>query len=108
VPWWGWLVASLGTASVAIFAMRQHIRYALRVTKALATDPRLPRGVRWGLKAALAIKMVPVPDLGIDEVMLLVIGILLVTVYRPTLRAILAESRTAPANDDGVAGGGAG
>jgi hypothetical protein len=39
---------------------------------------------------------VPFPDFGIDEIILLVIGVLLVTVYRPTLRAILDESRATP------------
>ena len=40
---------------------------------------------------ALAIKTVPVPDFGIDEVLLLAIGLLLVTVYRSTMREILAD-----------------
>jgi hypothetical protein len=96
VPWWGWLLLSLGLIGIMVLAARRQVRYLLRVTKALATDKRLPKPLRWGLKVALAIKMVPVPDLGIDEVILLLIGVLLVTVYRPTLHAILSESRTAP------------
>ena len=48
--------------------------------------------LRWALRVALAIKAVPVPDLDIDEVLLLVVAVLLLTVYRATLRAILAES----------------
>jgi len=95
VPWWGWLLGSLGVIGLVVFALRRRIGYLLRVTKALATDQRLPRPLRWGLRVALAIKTVPVPDLGIDEVILLVIGVLLVTVYRPTLREIMAESRAA-------------
>ena len=79
-----------------VLAGLRQVKYLLRVTKALATDERLPRLLRWGLKVALAIKMVPVPDLGIDEAILLVVGVVLVTFYRPTLRAILAESRAAP------------
>jgi hypothetical protein len=42
---------------------------------------------------SLAIKAVPFPDFGIDEVILAVVALLLATVYRPTFRAILAESR---------------
>ena len=61
-----------------------------------ATDERLPRPLRWALGVALSIKVVPVPDFGIDEILLAVIGILLITVYRPTFKAILAESRRRP------------
>jgi hypothetical protein len=93
VPWWGWLLLSLGVFGLVLLGLRQQIRYLLRVTKALATDARLPRPLRWGLRVALAIKAVPVPDCGVDEIILLLIGVLLVTVYRPTLREILAESR---------------
>jgi hypothetical protein len=78
------------------FVLRRHLRYLVRVAKALSTDERLPVPLRWGLRVALVIKVVPVPDLGIDEIVLVVIGILLVTFYRPTLRAILDESRAAP------------
>lgn len=78
------------------FVLRRHLRYLLKVAKALSKDERLPLPLRWGLRVALVIKVVPVPDLGLDEIVLVVIGILLVTVYRPTLRAILEESRAAP------------
>jgi hypothetical protein len=81
---------------VGAYALRNRLRYVTKVAKALATDERLPRPLRWGLRVALAIKVVPLPDLGIDEVILVVIGVLLLTVYRPTLRAILHESRAAP------------
>lgn len=95
MPWWSWLLITVGLIGAAALTVgREQLRYALRVTRALATDERLPRPLRLGLKAALVIKAVPVPDFGIDELVLLLIGVLLVTVYRPTLRAILAESRT--------------
>lgn len=80
---------------MAGLALRRQIRYAIRVAKALTSDSRLPRPLRWALRAALAIKVVPVPDFGIDELILLVVGALLVTVYRPVLKAILAEARVA-------------
>ena len=93
MPWWGWLLVAAGVAGLLMFAFRPQLRYLIRVAKAISSDERLPRPLRWGLKVALAIKVVPVPDLGIDEVLSVVIGILLVTVYRPTLRAILDETR---------------
>ena len=93
VPWWGWLLVGIGLIGILALALRRQVRRLLRVTQAVATDQRLPRPLRWGLKVALVIKAVPVPDFGIDEVLLLVIGVLLVTVYRPTMREILAESR---------------
>lgn len=67
----------------------------MKVTKTFVTDERLPRSLRWAIRVALAIKLVPVPDFGIDEVILVVVGALLLTVYRPTVRAILAETRAA-------------
>lgn len=75
---------------------RRQLLHLIKVAKMCATDERLPRPLRWTLAVALAIKIVPVPDFGIDEILLLVIGILLVTVYRPTFKAILAESRQNP------------
>ena len=70
--------------------MKRRVRYLIRLAKAITSDPRLPRGIRWPLQLAFAIKTVPFPDLGIDEVILVVVG-LLVTVYRSTFRAIRAE-----------------
>lgn len=93
MPWWGFLLVGLGVLGVLTFVFRAQLRYLIKVAKALATDERLPRSLRWALRLALALKVVPFPDFGIDEVILVVVGLLLVTVYRPTLRAILAESR---------------
>jgi hypothetical protein len=81
---------------LAAFVFRAQLRYMVKVAKAVATDERLPRPLRWAVAVALAIKVVPVPDFGVDEVILVVVGLLLVTVYRPTLRAILEESRARP------------
>jgi hypothetical protein len=103
VPRWGWLLVGLAVLGMVAFAFRRQFRYLVKVAKALATDERLPRPLRWGLKLALAMKVVPFPDLGIDELILVVIGVLLVTVYRPTLRAILDESRATPPASPGHA-----
>ena len=81
MPWWGWLLVALGVIALVGLALRRQIRYLLRVTKALATDPRVPRPLRWGLRVALAMKTLPVPDLGIDEVILVVVGLVLVVFY---------------------------
>lgn len=96
MPWWVWLLIGVVVLAVVAAIFRPQLRYLIRVAKALSTDERLPRPLRWGLRLALAIKVVPFPDLGVDEIILVVIGILLVTVYRPTFLAILEESRDAP------------
>jgi len=98
VPWWGWLllvVAIVAVVSGVVF--HGQLRFAMKVTKALATDERLPRPMRWAIGIALAIKVVPIPDFGVDEVILVVIGALLLTVYRPVFQSILREIRKAEA-----------
>lgn len=92
MSWWGWVIVAIVVIGVLAFAVRDQVRIVIRVAKALATDERLPKPLRWAVRVALAIKTVPVPDLGIDEILLVVVAILLLTVYRPTFRAILAES----------------
>lgn len=96
MPWWGWVLATAGAAFVVALVFRKQLLYLVKVAKMCATDERLPRPLRWTLGVALAIKIVPVPDFGVDEILLVVIGVLLVTVYRPTFKAILAESRQKP------------
>lgn len=85
-----------GVFALAALAFRKQLVYLVKVAKACATDERLPRPLRWALTLALAIKVVPLPDFGVDEIILLVVGVLLATVYRPTFLAILAESRPKP------------
>lgn len=85
---------AVALAVMALIFQRQ-LRFAMRVAKALATDERVPRPMRWAIGVALAVKVVPFPDFGVDEVILLVIGVLLLTLYRPTFHAIVAESRAA-------------
>ncbi len=67
------------------------LRWLLRIAKAVSTDRRLPRGVRWLFAAALAIKCIPLPDFGVDEVMLLIGVLLLIGPYRHTWQAIKQE-----------------
>jgi hypothetical protein len=63
---------------------------ALRLAKAAATDPRLPRPVRWLFVTGLAVKCLPV-DFGLDEVLLGTGLVLLFTRYRKTWAAIRSE-----------------
>lgn len=108
MTWWVWVSIAVGTVAVAVaagVAFRGQLRFAIKLTKALATDERLPRPLRRAIAVALAIKVVPFPDFGIDEIVLVLVGVLLVTVYRPTFRQIVAETRAAIATAS--SGGGA-
>jgi hypothetical protein len=104
MPWWVWILVAVGVvALVSGFAFRTQLRFAMRLAKAVATDQRLPRPLRWAIGIGLAVKLVPVPDFGIDEIILAFCGVLLLGFYRPTLRAILAETRAVgpgPATDE--------
>jgi hypothetical protein len=94
VLWWTWLLIALGVLLlVSGYAFRSQLRFAMKLTRELATDERLPSPMRWAIGTALAIKVIPVPDFGVDEILLVVVGALLLTVYRPTLREIVAETR---------------
>jgi len=73
--------------------MKAKIKRTFRLLKALATDPRIPRPVRWLICVSLAIKAVPFPDFGIDEVGLLIAFVLLSTIYRQTFNEIRTEIR---------------
>jgi hypothetical protein len=73
--------------------MKDKIKRTFRLLKALATDPRIPRPVRWLIGVSLAVKAVPFPDFGIDEVGLLIAFVLLSTVYRQRFNEIRAEVR---------------
>lgn len=85
--WPLWLALGLSAGLAALIARRPLLR-ALRVARACATDPRLPR---W-LRRSLVVCLLPIPG-PVDDVALAVVGVVLVTCYRPVLRAILAESR---------------
>ena len=73
--------------------MKAKIKRTFRLLKALATDPRIPRPVRWLIGVSLAVKAVPFPDFGIDEIGLLVALVLLRTVYRERFNEIREEIR---------------
>jgi len=78
--------------------MRRLISWAkriMRVAKALAFDPRFPRPLRWAIRVALAIKCLPFPDFGSDEIILVAVGTILWFFYRPQLLAVIEESREA-------------
>lgn len=64
------------------FVFKGRVKRLMRLAKAAATDPRLPRPVRWLFMVSLAVKTLPVPDFGIDEVGLLLGIVLLNTVYK--------------------------
>lgn len=73
--------------------MKAKIKRIFRLLKALATDTRIPRPVRWLIGVSLAIKAVPFPDFGIDEVGLLIAFVLLSTIYRRQFNEIRDELR---------------
>lgn len=100
MPWWGWVLVGLGFVSLLVAignAFRSQLNFAIRLARVLMTDRRVPRPLRWLIGVSLAIKVVPFPDFGIDEVVLIVVGLVLVIFYRPVLAAILEETRASPA-----------
>ena len=68
--------------------------FAVRFAKTLTTDQRVPRPLRWLIGVSLAIKVVAFPDFGVDEIVLVIVGLVLVIFYRPALTAILEETRS--------------
>lgn len=92
VPWVAAGSAVVVVGGVALWLLRHRLGRLLRIAKALACDDRLPRPLRWALRAGLAIKALPIPDFGIDEVLLGVVVVLLATVYRPVVRDIVKET----------------
>lgn len=73
--------------------MRQRIKATFRLLRALVGDERIPRPIRALIGVSLAIKALPVPDFGIDELGLLIAFALLATVYRNRFAEIRAEVR---------------
>jgi hypothetical protein len=105
MPWWGWLLVGLGLASVLIaiaITFRSQLRFAVKFARIIMSDQRIPRPLRWLIGISLAIKVVPFPDFGVDEVVLIVVGLVLVIFYRPALRAILDEMRSVEADSLGA------
>lgn len=87
---WPWLTAAAVLIGVAAVVARRRLRFWLRVAKALATDQRIPKPLRWGIRAGLMVKCLPL-DFGLDEAVLGVCGLLLVTLYRRQALAVIAE-----------------
>ncbi len=86
-----WLVgAAILLVGVAALIFRRRVARALKLAKAAATDPRLPRHVRWLFRVALLAKALPV-DFGIDEAALALGVALLLLRHRETWREICAE-----------------
>ena len=85
-------------------SMKPRIKATFRLLKALVTDERVPSPVRWLIGVSLAVKAVPFPDFGIDEVGLLLAFGLLPTIYRKRFAEIRADLRAqeaqALANDE--------
>ncbi len=90
-----WIVGLIVLLTIPAFVFKAKMKQLLRICKALARDPRLPRPVRWLFGLALAIKVLPIPDFGIDEVALILGAILLFGPYRHVWRAIKEETRQA-------------
>jgi membrane protein implicated in regulation of membrane protease activity len=105
MPWWQWLLVGLGLVSALVaiaIKFRSQLFFAAKFARTLMTDHRVPRPLRWLIGVSLAIKVVPFPDFGVDEVVLIVVGLVLVIFYRPALRAILEETRSAEADRVGA------
>jgi len=99
----GWLLVGMG-AGFGSGRDGDHIPVATPVRRQVGlslSDQRVPRPLRWLIGVSLAIKTVPFPDFGVDEVVLIVVGLVLVIFYRPVLRAILDETRSVEADRDG-------
>jgi hypothetical protein len=105
MPWWGWILGGLGLFSVLVaiaVTYRSQLRFAVKFARTLMSDQRIPRPLRWLIAVSLAIKVVPFPDFGLDEAVLIVVGLVLVIFYRPALRAILEQTRAVGADTVGT------
>jgi hypothetical protein len=53
MPWWAWLLTVVVVVALASgLLFRSQIRFVMKVTKAVATDRRLPRPWRWAIAIA--------------------------------------------------------
>lgn len=93
----GWYILGalvIGLAPIVgffVWRARKWLRRMMRLAKAAATDKRLPRSVRWLFGVSIAVKTLPIPDFGIDEIGLIIGIVLLNTVYRETWAQIRSE-----------------
>lgn len=81
------LAAIVGTFALSAILFRSHTKRAIRIGRALATDKRLPRYLR----VLLAFGLLPIPG-PVDDVILVIAGVLVIVRHRATFRAIIAES----------------
>lgn len=89
---WRVLVVLAAIAVPMAILQRRRIARMIRLGKALATDPRLPRHVRWIFRASLMIKCLPL-DFGVDETLMAVGAVLVAVRHREVWRAIREETR---------------
>ena len=89
MTWWIWLLIGAAAATaVAVFLLRSRLRYAVQFARLLVKDPRIPKPLRVTIGAGLAVKLLPVPDFGIDEILLGAAALILLLFYRPVLADI--------------------
>lgn len=81
------LAAIVGTVALSAILFRSHLRCGMHIAKALARDERLPRHLR----LMLAFGILPIPG-PVDDLILIIAGVLIMTRHRATFRAIIAES----------------
>jgi hypothetical protein len=96
IPWFLWPGIICGCVVFAgSIAFRGKWRMAVRLLRALALDKRLPRPLRCLMMFGLAVESLPpwVPDFNVDEMSLTISGVLLATVYRGRMKAIMADIR---------------
>lgn len=88
--WWPILAGLAVVALVLMIRYRTHVRYAIRVARAVVNDKRLPKPLRWAIRVGLVVKCFPL-DFGADELILGTCGIILFTCYRKQLAQIVSE-----------------
>lgn len=81
------LAALVGTIALSAILFRSQLRRGMRIAKSLARDKRLPRYLR----VLLAFGLLPIPG-PVDDVILVIAGVVVVVRHRETFRAIIAES----------------
>lgn len=69
----------------------RRLKRLIRLARAVSTDRRLPRAVRWLFGVSLAVKALPIPDFGVDEAGFIIGMVLLNTLYRETWAQIRSE-----------------
>jgi hypothetical protein len=93
-----WLLVAFGIAALITgWAFRTQLRFAMKHAKGARDRQSTLQTVGSTMGHGVAVKVVPFPDFGVDEILLALSATLLLTVYRPTFLAILAETRAAKA-----------